>query len=199
MITVGMDEVGRGCWAGPLVAGAVVLSPKQRPSGIPVLLRDSKKLSKHQREESADWIYHHALSVGVGWVEPSEIDSIGLTRAVGLVMERALSQITMHYEELIIDGNYNFLPYEPRSRAVVRADDTYLAVSAASIVAKVARDDYMTTLDARYDGYGFDQHVGYGTAMHLEALRRLGVSDLHRRSYRPVKLLLAGDDGAELL
>jgi ribonuclease HII len=186
MITVGIDEVGRGCWAGPLVAGAVILPPKLSLRTVPVPLRDSKKLSKKQRETAAEWIHQHALAVGLGWVSPREIDTVGLTRAVALAMERALSQITMHFEELIVDGNHNFFPFEPRARALVKADDSVPAVSAASIVAKVARDTHMASLDEKYAGYGFDKHVGYGTAAHIAALKELGVSDLHRLSYKPI-------------
>src|SRR5580765_6734857 len=98
MVTVGIDEVGRGCWAGPLVAGAVVLPPKLNLRGVPIQLRDSKKLSKKQRVAAAEWIHEHALAVGLGWVEPREIDVVGLTRAVAMAMERALAQVTVHFE-----------------------------------------------------------------------------------------------------
>jgi ribonuclease HII len=191
MITVGIDEVGRGCWAGPLVAGAVILPPRLSLHSLPVLIKDSKKLSKRQREKTAKWIHERALAVGLGWVEPQEIDTVGLTRAVGLAMERALAQITMHFEELIIDGNCNFFPFEPRARAEVKADDSVPAVSAASIVAKVARDNFMANLEKKYACYGFDKHVGYGTAAHIAALKRFGVCDLHRRSYKPIMALLS--------
>lgn len=190
MITVGIDEVGRGCWAGPLVAGAVILPPKLNLRVVPIDLRDSKKLSKKQRESTAEWIHEHALAVGLGWVEPSEIDSVGLVRAVGMAMERALAQITMYFEEMIIDGNYNFFATDPRSKAIIKADDSVPSVSAASIVAKVARDMHMSGLSEAYAGYGFDKHVGYGTALHIEALKTLGVSDIHRRSYKPIKAFL---------
>jgi len=184
MITVGIDEVGRGCWAGPLVAGAVIL--KRPIEG----LKDSKKLSKKRREILSGQIHAEALAVGLGWVEPKEIDSVGLTRAVGLAMERAMAQITMHFEEMIIDGSHNFFPFEPRARALIKADDKVPAVSAASIVAKVARDKFMSELDEQYAGYGFDKHVGYGTAAHIAAIRELGVSDIHRRSYKPIMAYL---------
>lgn len=193
MVTVGIDEVGRGCWAGPLVAGAVVLPPKLSLRTVPVKLGDSKKLSKAQRERSAEWIHKHALAVGLGWVEPNEIDSVGLTRAVGLAMERALAQVTTHFEELIVDGNHNFFPFEPRARAVVKADGKIPAVSAASIVAKVARDNYMAQIAESYPGYGFDKHVGYGTALHIAALKEFGVTDLHRQTYKPIMGFLAVD------
>ncbi|HVV26152.1 MAG TPA: ribonuclease HII [Candidatus Saccharimonadales bacterium] len=184
MITAGVDEVGRGCWAGPLVAGAVVL-------GAPLAgLKDSKKLTKNQRETLAGQIWAEALAVGLGWVRPAELDKLGLTAAVKLAMERALAHLTMEYDELIIDGNLNFFPENPRAKALIRADDSVPAVSAASIVAKVARDAYMAEIAAKYPDYGFEKHVGYGTALHLERLRLHGVSDLHRLSFKPVRALI---------
>lgn len=186
MITVGVDEVGRGSWAGPLVAGAVILPARLNLEDGPVVLRDSKKLSAKQRETAARWIHEHALAVGLGWVQAHEIDAVGLTRAVGMAMERALAQITVHFEELIVDGNHNFFPFDPRAKAVIKADDSVPSVSAASIVAKVARDNHMAALPEKYAGYGFDTHVGYGTAAHIAALKKLGVSDIHRRSYKPI-------------
>lgn len=185
MVIVGVDEVGRGCWAGPLVAGAVAL---KRP--IPGL-KDSKKLSKRQREKLSVEIKLEALSIGLGWVQPAEIDELGLTAAVKLAMERAISAITIDYDELIVDGNFNFFPQNPKARAVVKADDSVPAASAASIIAKVARDDYMAKIAGSYPVYGFDKHVGYGTAMHMERLKLHGVSDLHRLSFKPIQALLA--------
>ena len=189
MVTVGIDEVGRGCWAGPLVAGAVVL-PKRAEDG-PAGLRDSKKLSKLRRQKLTVDINEKALAIGLGWVSPAEIDEIGLTKAVGLAMERALDQIAIAFDEIIIDGNVNYFPGDRRARAIVKADDSVPSVSAASIVAKVARDSYMAGLDEKYAGYGFDKHVGYGTAAHIAALQLLGVSDIHRLSYKPIQALLA--------
>jgi ribonuclease HII len=184
MTTVGIDEVGRGCWAGPLVAGAVVL-------GEPIKgLKDSKKLSKAQRERLAVQVHETALAVGLGWVWPAELDSGGISWAVKTAMERALAEVGIVYDELIIDGAINYCAGNPRARAVVRADDSVPAVSAASIVAKVARDKYMAELGEAYAGYGFGAHVGYGTAAHRAALQTLGVSDIHRRSFRPIRELL---------
>lgn len=184
MITVGLDEVGRGCWAGPLVAGAVIL--KTPITG----LRDSKRLSKAQRERLSATIQVEAAAASLGWVTPEEVDSLGLTEAVRLAMRRALDQITLPYEELIIDGNLNFFPDNPKARAIIKADDSVPTVSAASILAKVARDRYMAEIAPRYPDYGFDKHVGYGTALHLERLKLHGVSDLHRRSFKPVRALI---------
>jgi ribonuclease HII len=182
---VGIDEVGRGCWAGPLVASAVILADSI--SG----LRDSKKLSKQQRESLSLIIQESAVAIGTGWVWPAEIDEHGLTWAVKTAMERAVTEIPATFDEVIIDGNINYLPGLPHTRAIIKADDTVPAVSAASIIAKVARDQYMATLGEKYAVYGFDKHVGYGTAAHSAALRQYGVSDIHRRSYKPIQALLA--------
>jgi len=181
MIIVGIDEVGRGCLAGPLVAGAVILS--QPIKG----LKDSKLLLKKEREKLADVIRQDALAVGLGWVYPRELDEVGLTQAVRLAMRRALDQINTPYESIIIDGNFNFLADLSNCQVVIKADASVPAVSAASIMAKVARDNYMAEISADYPNYGFEKHVGYGTRMHLEMLKLHGASDLHRRSFRPVR------------
>jgi ribonuclease HII len=184
MVIVGLDEVGRGCWAGPLVVGAVILNE-------PIIgLKDSKKLSKKRREELAVKIHDQAAAVGLGWVGPAELDAIGLMATVKLAMERALARIQAEYDEIIIDGNLNFFPDNPKAKAVIKADDSVAAVSAASIVAKVARDDYMTEIAGKYSDYRFESHVGYGTALHAERLKLHGVSDLHRLSFKPVAALI---------
>jgi ribonuclease HII len=185
MITLGIDEVGRGCWAGPLVAGAVVL--KEPIAG----LRDSKKLSKKQREQLTRTIEEQAIAIGLGWVWPAEIDSGGVTQAVMLAMQRAFAQIAVEYDGFIIDGNINYFPDNHKARAIIRADDSVPAVSAASIVAKVARDAYMAEAALKYPGYGFEAHVGYGTALHIASLKLHGVTDIHRQSYKPIKALMA--------
>lgn len=184
MITVGIDEVGRGCWAGPVVAGAVVLN--QSVEG----LADSKVLSKKQREIIVSRLADSDAVIGLGWVDAATVDKIGLTEAVRLAMRRALEQIDVPYDQIIIDGHYNFLADVPNTVAIIKADAIEPAVSAASVAAKVARDTYMANLDERYAVYEFGKHVGYGTALHLAALQAHGVSDLHRRSFKPIKALL---------
>jgi ribonuclease HII len=181
MVTVGIDEVGRGCWAGPLVAGAVVL--KHSFSG----LRDSKQLSKLQRIKLAEAIKLSSAAMALGWVTAEEIDQNGLTAGIRLAYKRALELLQLAPDEIIIDGNYNFLAEEPRARAIVRADSLIPAVSAASIIAKVARDEYMRQIAADYPEYGFEKHVGYGTSAHLSALRTFGICRLHRPSFSPVR------------
>src|SRR5206468_2755571 len=126
------------------------------------------------------WIRDNATSFGLGWVWPDEIDKHGLTWAVRTAMERAFAEISEDYDEVIIDGNANYFPDNVKAKVIIKADDSVPAVSAASILAKVARDDFMVALGEKYAGYGFGQHVGYGTALHVAALKKLGVSDIHR-------------------
>jgi len=183
MNIVGIDEVGRGCWAGPVVAGAVLL--REPVPG----LRDSKVLSARRREEFDLLVREHGI-VGLGWVWPEEINNIGLTESVRLAMRRALAKITEPYEEVIIDGNLNYLPDVSGSRALVKADDLVSEASAASIVAKVARDTYMQKIASEYPAYGFDRHVGYGTAAHIAALELHGVTPIHRLTYKPIMRIL---------
>ncbi len=190
MITVGIDEVGRGCWAGPLVAGAVALPVNVILEDAPTKLRDSKKMTKKQRDTADAWLRQSNASIGLGWVWPEEIDRVGITESVRLAMQRALDDINTDYQEIIIDGNINYFPANDKAKAIIKADDSVPSVSAASIVAKVARDNYMSELDKLVPGYGFERHVGYGTAAHIHALATLGVSDYHRRSYKPIKKLL---------
>lgn len=190
-IIVGIDEAGRGCWAGPLVAAAVVL---HRPiDGI----GDSKQLSRKRREQLSE-IIRQSASFGIGWVYPNEIDEIGLTASTAKAMNEALNQITTPYEEIIIDGNYNYLQglsdgLWPKVRTIIKADASVQEVGAASILAKVARDEYMAEMDIKYPKYRFASHVGYGTALHHELLKLHGVCDIHRLSYKPLKALLNAD------
>lgn len=181
---LGIDEVGRGPWAGPLVVGAVVLG------GEPIDgLTDSKKLSKKRREELDGIIREQAAGYGLGWVTATEIDEIGLSEALKLATIRAVEQIKTPYHEIIIDGTVNFLKGTAKGEYVTlmkKADLLVPSVSAASIIAKVARDNYMTEQDAIYDGYKFAAHVGYGTAVHRAAIEKLGVTPLHRLSFAPL-------------
>lgn len=184
MIIVGIDEVGRGCWAGPLVAGAVILG---RP--IPGLA-DSKTITKLKRTELAGQIKAQSVAYGLGWVASAFIDMYGLTLSVQRAMQQALAALGVPYDQIIIDGNYNYLPNEPKAGFLIKADATMPAVSAASIIAKVARDEYMEMAAKGFPGYGFERHVGYGTKLHLEQLTELGVTVLHRKSYKPVRALI---------
>jgi ribonuclease HII len=180
-MVLGLDEVGRGCWAGPLVAGAVVLDS-------PIAgLKDSKLLSRLQRLRLSAEIELNAKAIGLGWVQPSEIDELGLTASVRLAMQRAVEQIKCAYDEIIIDGNLNFLSDNVLARAIIKADNSIAEVSAASIIAKVARDNWMIKEATKlYPQYQFASHVGYGTKLHQKMLEMYGPCDLHRKSYRPV-------------
>ena len=182
---LGIDEVGRGCWAGPLVMGAVVLG-EAKVEG----LTDSKVLTKKRRAELALEINDKALAVGLGWVEAKEIDELGLSRSLRLACRRAVEQIKAPHSEIIIDGTVNFLAgtgKEPFTSTLAKADLLIPAVSAASIVAKEARDLYMRQQAEVYLGYGFEEHVGYGTAKHRLAIEKNGPCELHRLSFAPLK------------
>jgi len=184
---IGVDEVGRGCLAGPLVAGAVLLDKPIRG------LKDSKKLTREQRQIFDSKIRQKARAFGLGWVSAEELDAVGLTEAVRRAMQRAVAQVlatNAEYTDIIIDGNYNFLKNIPASRCLIKADDTIPAVSAASIIAKVARDTYMIEAAKQYPGYKFESHVGYGTLFHRQALLDLGMCTLHRRSFAPIRAML---------
>jgi ribonuclease HII len=182
----GLDEAGRGPWAGPVYAGAVVLP--QDPELIAALheVRDSKKLSHRRRVQLCSTIEEVALAASVGWASAEEIDEIGIVPATRMAMRRAIEGLCVEPEALIIDAL--LLPGLSLSqRAFPRADATCLSVAAASIIAKVYRDLWMMeTAEAQFPGYGFAQHKGYGTRRHREALDRLGVCDIHRRSFRPI-------------
>jgi ribonuclease HII len=185
---LGIDEVGRGSWAGPLVVGAVVLDDE-----IIEGLTDSKKLSKKRREQLDIEIREKALGIGLGWVNPAEIDEIGLSKSLELASRRAVEQIKTPYSEIIIDGTVNFLKGTSKEKYVtnlIKADLLIPCVSAASIVAKVARDKYMTLQDDVYQGYDFKKHVGYGTSAHSNALDKYGITKLHRTSYAPIKKIV---------
>jgi len=181
-MTIGIDEVGRGCWAGPVVAAAVGLGDSVVIDG----LNDSKQLSAKKRQKLVGAIQEATDQVGIGWVWPAEINAIGLTESVRLAMHRAYEQITVPVEKLVIDGNYNYFPEVACAEAVVKADGSVTSVSAASVIAKVARDAYMHKIALKYPSYSFEKHVGYGTAIHIAALAEHGISPIHRLTYKPV-------------
>lgn len=189
---LGIDEVGRGPWAGPLVVGAVVLG------GIEISgLTDSKKLTKKRRIELDAEIRKKASSYGLGWVEAGEIDEIGLSKALVLATKRAVVQIKAPYHEIIIDGTVNFLRDTNKAdyvKVLKKADLLIPSVSAASIIAKVARDNFMEQINKIYPDYGFASHVGYGTAKHRQAIEILGVTPLHRLSFKPLLKYLNSSD-----
>ena len=184
---LGIDEVGRGPWAGPLVVGAVVLGGAQIDG-----LTDSKKLTKKQREALNIEIRGRAAGYGLGWVRAAEIDDIGLSMALCLAARRAVEAVDKtgaSYHEIVIDGTVNFLRDTSKGRFVTtmkKADLLVPSVSAASIIAKVARDNYMAEQGARYPAYGFGSNAGYGVAKHRAAIEQFGVTPLHRLSFAPL-------------
>ncbi len=191
----GLDEVGRGPWAGPVYAAAVILP--NCPDDLEILsdVRDSKKLSAKRRELLSKQIVDAALAVGIGAADGDEVDAIGIVPATRLAMRRALARLDARPQALILDALR--LPQVPLPQcAFPRADALCLSVAAASIVAKVARDHWMIEMaEVEYPGYGFAQNKGYGTRQHEAALDRLGVCSLHRRSFRPIAMRLAGEGG----
>ncbi len=185
LIICGVDEAGRGPLAGPVYAAAVILNDSRPIEG----LADSKKLSEKWRDKLALEIKQHATAWAIAEASVEEIDEINILRASLLAMRRAVEALTIRPEEVWVDGLYcpdTGLP----SRAIVQGDNSVAAISAASILAKTARDAAMRVLHERYPQYGFDGHKGYPTAAHVAALRLHGVSDVHRRSFRPVRELL---------
>ncbi len=197
MAILGIDEVGRGPLAGPLVVGAVIL-PDEKPEWV-LELRDSKKLSAKKREKLNDVILEGALATGLGWVFPSELDEVGISEALKMATKRAVKSVqSLHvsFSQVVIDGKVNFLrgtALEKYVSTMPKADDLIKEVSAASIIAKVARDRYMIDLAEKYPEYGFEKHVGYGTAKHMAAIREFGITPEHRKSFEPIRSMIGFD------
>ena len=205
MAILGIDEVGRGPWAGPLVIGAAILENPESEDWQD--LNDSKKLTAKKRELLSQKILENATATGLGWVSVTELDNLGLSESLKLATRRAISRISREkFTEIIIDGTVNFLKGTDLENLVTvlpKADAKIKAVSAASIIAKVARDNYMTELAKKYPEYGFEKHVGYGTAVHKAALEKFGPCPEHRKSFKPVKKLtvakLHGNKGEDVV
>ena len=187
----GVDEAGRGPLVGSVVAGAVVLDPNQPIMG----LRDSKKLSPARREQLYAEIMQKARAWGIGQASPSEIDTLNILQATMLAMRRAIEALSERLGEwpskALIDGNR--CPILPiASEAIIKGDAKEPAISAASIIAKVTRDQQMQVLHAQYPQYGFNQHMGYPTEAHMQALKQFGPCEEHRRTFAPVRDLISG-------
>jgi len=184
----GVDEAGRGPLAGPVCAAAVILDPLVVPAG----LADSKTLSARRREALVMAIEQQALAWAIAWASVAEIDAMNILQATLLAMRRAVLQLCPQPDLVLVDGNRLPTRLPGPARAVVGGDRRIAAISAASILAKVARDRHMQRLEEVFPGYGFAGHKGYPTRAHLAALRQLGPCPEHRRSFAPVRLLLAG-------
>jgi ribonuclease HII len=186
-VVCGVDEAGRGPLAGPVYAAAVILDPRRPIDG----LRDSKKLTEARRDELAPLIKAHALAWAIAECSHEEIDTINILQATMLAMRRAVEALQTVPTIALIDGNR--IPVMAiRAHAIIEGDDKVHAISAASILAKTARDAALVALHQLYPQYGFDQHKGYSTAMHLDRLREHGPCPVHRRSFAPVRCLLPG-------
>jgi ribonuclease HII len=186
-LVAGIDEVGRGCLAGPVVASAVIMSRERIPAWYKQV-RDSKLLTPEQREKLVPNIYQCAISIGTGVVESSIIDAKGMTYAVRLAMQLAVEKLLPCPDYLLID--YMTVPgLNLPQKGVEDGDTLCFSIACASIVAKVFRDHLMSELNRLYPGYGFEQHKGYGTREHVANLRRLGACPIHRRLFEPVKNL----------
>jgi ribonuclease HII len=192
-LVCGVDEAGRGPWAGPVSAGAVILNPRKIPKG----LDDSKKLSAKTREVLELEVKAKAVAWGVGFASVEEIASLNILHATGLAMCRAIEAMAVQPAFALVDGNYRFkLPCEVKT--VVGGDGKSKSIAAASILAKVARDRLMIEMDQRYPGYGFAGHKGYRAQVHADGLLALGPCEIHRLSWGPVKLALMGRNPMEV-
>ncbi|MGN6359816.1 MAG: ribonuclease HII [Thermomicrobiales bacterium] len=195
-LIAGVDEAGRGAWAGPLLAAAVVLPAVENGTADQLLadlagVNDSKQLSHRQREALLLPIMQHAVAVGIGQVEADELDAIGLGAANRLAWRRAIAALPQPPDHLLLDA-FRLPALATPQTAIVRGDSESLSIAAASIIAKVTRDRLLATLDRAHPLYGFARHKGYGTAMHQAALRAHGPCAAHRRSFAPLRALAAG-------
>lgn len=188
MLIAGVDEVGRGPLAGPVVACAVILNPDYPIEG----LKDSKKLSEKKREILAEQIKNHALCWAIGVANVKEIDKFNILQASLLAMQRAVEKLTITPNKVLVDGNQ--LPkITIPAEAIIGGDNLIAQISAASIVAKVARDNYMVNLGKKFPEYGFAQHKGYPTAAHMQAIAQHGITAHHRLSFAPVRAILEAE------
>ena len=184
----GIDEAGRGPWAGPVVAAAVVLDTQLISPELLVQLDDSKKLSASKRQDIYEQLGDCA-QFAVGWASVAEIDEINILQATFLAMRRAVEALSVAVDLALIDGNKT-PGLSCAERAIVKGDAKSYSISAASIIAKISRDREMRELSARYPGYGWEHNAGYGTREHQQALAKLGVTPAHRQSYAPIRKIL---------
>jgi len=192
-VICGVDEVGRGCLAGPVCAAAVILDMKsllKLPAKDLNLVRDSKKLSSNQRQTIIPKILAHAQAVQIEFSTPSEIDQLNILNGTFLAMRRAIHKLTLRPSLVLVDGNQKIPELELLQWPIVGGDAVTFSIAAASILAKDWRDQYMIQLEQKWPGYGFDKHVGYGTKQHLQALSQLGITQEHRKSFAPVARIL---------
>lgn len=187
-VIAGLDEAGRGAWAGPIVAGAVlIISPKFISHDKKIIIRDSKLLSAQQRMRAYEFLTQN-FECAFGIVESEQIDSIGIRGANQLAMDYALAKLSLEPDYALVDGRGFY--FNVRHENIIDGDAKVFCIAAASIIAKVVRDEIMKAYDVIFPNYGFYRHKGYGTQRHQETLKKHGVCPIHRRSYSPIKRLL---------
>lgn len=191
---VGIDEAGRGPWAGPVVAGAVVFHNRHEKAELLRELNDSKKLSAKKREKLYALLLEEQakgnISIGIGEASAKEIDSLNILQATFLAMKRAYQKLDKQPKFALIDGNQNPKDFPCATQTIIKGDALSMSVSAASIVAKVYRDYLMQNLAQKYPYYGFEKNAGYGTKLHIDGLKEHGVCDEHRKSYKPIQAFM---------
>ncbi len=190
----GIDEAGRGPWAGPVVAGSVIILDKNLPQELMLGLNDSKKLSASKRQKLYQELYkaqdQGKICIGIGQASPEEIDDINILQATFLAMQRATNALSITPDIAIIDGNRCPQNFSCPSKSIIKGDAISLSISAASIVAKVFRDNLMQDLAKKYPYYSFEKNAGYGTKAHVLGLEQYGITPQHRKSYKPIKAFL---------
>ena len=186
-----IDEAGRGPLAGPVVAACVLVNQEKKlDDDFLELINDSKKLTSKKREDAFGLIYENFFEVGIGICDHETIDRINILQASFLAMKKAISALKQKPEFIILDGKLSIPNTSFKQKPIIRGDSTVFSIAAASIIAKVTRDKIMRESHEKYPGYGFDQHKGYGTKLHMEQLIRLGPCQIHRKSFGPVKKML---------
>ena len=193
-LVVGIDEAGRGPWAGPVVAGAVIIKDKNLPQDLLSQLDDSKKLAAKKREFLFQKLFEEqakgTLFIGIGQASAQEIDEFNILQATFLAMKRAVAALPVVPEFALIDGNRLPKEFPCAAKAVIKGDARSFSIAAASVVAKVYRDRLMSDLAKKYPYYGFEKNAGYGTPLHIEGLKKHGICPEHRKSYRPIAEIL---------
>lgn len=189
----GLDEAGRGAWAGPVSAAAVILPPGEAILETLSGVRDSKQMTPQARSDWAPRIRAHAVATGVGMASHLEIDRLGIVPATRLAMQRALQNLGIAPDHLLIDS-LTLPEIKTAQTVIIKGDACSLSIACASVLAKTARDALMREMDHHFPGYGFERHKGYGTAFHRQALQEMGPCDLHRKTYAPIRSLLPYTD-----
>ncbi|MBI2613877.1 MAG: ribonuclease HII [Candidatus Levybacteria bacterium] len=188
---VGIDEAGKGPWAGPVTAGAVLIHSKKQ---VVKTVRDSKLMTKLQREKAFEKIIKKSSGFGIGIVSEQEIDKIGIQKAVKKAMLIALKNLKLKFKikisYLLVDGSKTIPLRKKNAKRILRGGLYHYSISAASVLAKVTRDELMKKMSKQYPNYGFERHVGYGTKLHMEKLKTHGFSPIHRKSFAPIKNML---------